>query len=707
MKTTTFSSLLGLAFSTQIFAAPLDAEQVKVTANRVLEDIQNIPANIQVITRAEIQEINALSVPQALSQLGGLNVTGTALGQFNRGATVDIGGYGATAGSTTLVLINGQRISPIDSAAVPWEIIPLGAIDRIEIIKGGAGVQYGDRAVGGVINIVTNESQKSINQASANFGSFGTRGASAIFQNKHNDTLFKISGNTNHSDGWRQNTASDQYSVNARITQYFDKGSAYLEAFGNHNKNEIPGAVIAPVGNGEPKSVKCDIYSCFKGAYNKYDNYGLGFGTNYELTERVKFEGDLSYKNTQSDFYKNGDNQSVWGGTSYVLLSPPKYFPYSANYNRWRIDFSPRFKIDFEQLGKTVIGYDYGHAIGSSKGLSSFTIPEYINLTESSASLTDNSFYVDHRLPLRDNLDLFAGFRKQIQNIKAHSYEYSNYPGYTPSESNLNETKVTSAKAWQLGLNYKLSESEKIYVKLGQSFRFPNIDEFWNGKSFLGGILTPQIDRVVEIGGDFLIGNTKLTTSIFHTRTENQIRYDMTPLDRWGYSAEKNINDPYIIERNGIYLSTVSSVTNNLSLYTNSKLQEAIYQNGPYKGKSFDLVPHLLVNARLNYKFDNDWSIGLVTNYVGSQYYDGANDKGAYNKMPSYIVTDLYAGKKIDHWDLRLTVKNITNEDYATYGGYQQKANGGSSDPNPLFYSGYYYYPSDPRSVFASVSYNF
>jgi hypothetical protein len=30
-----------------------------------------------------------------------------------------------------------------------------------------------------------------------------------------------------------------------------------------------------------------------------------------------------------------------------------------------------------------------------------------------------------------------------------------------------------------------------------------------------------------------------------------------------------------------------------------------------------------------------------VTNYVGSQYYDGANDKGAYTKMPSYIVSDL------------------------------------------------------------------
>jgi iron complex outermembrane receptor protein len=111
MKKTTIAGLLGLLFSTPIIAAetPINATDVIVTANRVHEKIQNIPANIQVISREDIQEINATSIPQILSQLGGFNVTGTALGQFNQGANIDIGGYGATSGSSTLVLINGQR----------------------------------------------------------------------------------------------------------------------------------------------------------------------------------------------------------------------------------------------------------------------------------------------------------------------------------------------------------------------------------------------------------------------------------------------------------------------------------------------------------------------------------------------------------------------------------------------------------------------
>jgi len=686
MKKTTIAGLLGLLFSTPIIAAetPINATDVIVTANRVHEKIQNIPANIQVISREDIQEINATSIPQILSQLGGFNVTGTALGQFNQGATIDIGGYGATSGSTTLVLINGQKVSPIDSSATPWEIIPVQSIDRIEVIKGSAGVQYGDRAVGGVINILTNESQKSINQASATIGSFGTTGMNAIFQNKFNDTLFKISGNASHSDGWRQNTASDQYSINARITQYSEKSSAYLEVFGNHNKNHTPGAVIAPIGQGNPRDVKCDIYSCFKGANNKYDNYGLGLGTTYEITNSVKFEGDFSYKNTKSEFFKNGDNQGD-PLNGYALYNPPQYSAYSANYSRWRMDFSPRLKIDLEKLGNLVVGYDYAHSSGKQNDLN--LLNDGPSLSKSSAALIDNSFYLNQRLPLQENLDLTTGFRRQTQRISANDDD-----GYDLS----NAKKTTSANAWELGLNYKFSDAEKVYIKYGQSFRFPNIDEFWgyssSGRTFFGGLINPQIDRTAEIGSTFEIGNTKLTTSIFQTQTEDGIRYNV--------GTQKNINDANIVERKGVYLSTASLMTDRLSFYTNSKLQEAIYEDGPYKGKSFDLVPKLLINARVNYKFDNDWSLGLVTNYVGSQYYDGANDKSAYTKMPSYIVSDLYLNKKINQWDFRLAIKNLLNERYATYGGFQNKN-------DPSFYAGYYYYPSDPRSVFATLSYNF
>jgi len=131
-----------------------------VSGSRFEENLNEVPANVQVITREEIAESTSANIPDILSQIGGLNVRNTQGGQLNLNATIDMGGYGATANSTTLVLVDGQRINPIDSSSISWESIPIDSINRIEILRGGASVQYGNGAVGGVINIITNGGKK-------------------------------------------------------------------------------------------------------------------------------------------------------------------------------------------------------------------------------------------------------------------------------------------------------------------------------------------------------------------------------------------------------------------------------------------------------------------------------------------------------------------------------------------------------------------
>ncbi len=687
MKKTEFVSLLCLllAQSANADVSQTKSDEVIVTAYRVHENIKNIPANIQVIHRDEIKKINAVSIPQVLTQLGGLNVRGVTLGQFNQGAIVDIGGYGPSAVSNTLILVNGQRISPIDSSAAPWEIIPVNSVDRIEIIKGGAGVLYGDRAVGGVINIVTFDGATNVNQASVTYGSFNTKRADAIFQNRYNDTLIKLSANSTDSDGWRQNTQIEQYAIDARVTQFFSSGSLYLNAFGNYNKNGVPGAVLGAVNRGDSNNVKCDIYSCFLGAFNRYINSGYSIGGVNDFTDDVRLEADLSYRKTSSEFYKNGDNQADPLTYWTRLYNPPNYFAYNADYTRNRLDFSPRLKINLNEAGNLLLGFDYAYSKGATNEEFKYSIPS--STADSSANLKDHSIYGNHSFSIKKDLDLSFGFRRQTQNINATDYD-----GYANSKS----SKTTSANAWSIALNTRLSDSERLYIKLGQSFRFPNIDEFWgyssDGRVFFGGIIKPQTDQSIETGIEFKIGNTLLNGSVFRTITEDGIRYSLV--------SNKNINDPYKVLRQGLYISTNSEISEKISFRTNITLQNAKYHEGPNENKSFDLVPKLLANAVLNYNLPNDYSLSLITNYVGSQYYEGANDLQAYKKMPSFVVTDLVASKRYENWDLSVMVKNIANEKYSTYGGYQDK---GSN----LFYKGYYYYPSDPRAIFATLRYNF
>lgn len=668
MKKTSIAGLVGLLFTTPIFAATVQADDVVVTASRVHDNIQNIAANIQIITRKDIQEINSVSIPQILNQLGGLTIRGNSLGQFSLGATVDMGAYGEAATSNTLVLINGQRVNPIDSSSIAWEMIPVEAIERIEITRGGAGVQYGNRAVGGAINIVTNESAQNINRASASYGSFNTQTLSALLQNKFNDTLIKVSANTEHTNGWRENSATTAYAANARVTQFFDESSVYLDISGSQNYSKSPGGVVGLVGQGDRQQAKFNnVGSFFKG-----ENYGATLGNFWQINSNAVLETDMAYKKsnlTYEEPYNNIRNL----------------------YDRWSITFSPRLKIDFNTLGSLVTGYDFSHAYGSDN-------------KESNAKLIDNSVYAMYRLPLIGELDLNTGYRRQIELATANDQPSNHMP---------TAEKTTSANAWDIGLNYRLSQTEKMYVKYNQSFRFPNIDEFWGfdqnwQRVFKGAILEPQNDRTYQVGGDFLIGTTKITTSLYHTDTSNQIRYDTF--------ADANINDPYRVERRGVYLSTSSAIGDKLTIYTNSNLQDVSYSEGPNKNKSVPLAPHLTINGRVNYKVDEHWSVGAIINYISAQYYAGAHDlynnrNGAYpitsitnfyNKIPSYTAADLYANYKAGAWDARLTIKNVANSHYATYGGMGfVTLPGGGGDWS------YYYYPSDPRSVFASVSYNF
>jgi iron complex outermembrane receptor protein len=146
-----------------------DQDAVVVTANRFPQSDPGIPANLTVITREEIRRTPATSLLDVLKNQAGVHIT-PLYGPLGLDATLDLRGFGDAATSNTLILLDGQRLNPVSSDGINWSVIPLQNVERIEIIRGSGAVLFGDRASGGVVNIITDKSAKQRASAAATLG---------------------------------------------------------------------------------------------------------------------------------------------------------------------------------------------------------------------------------------------------------------------------------------------------------------------------------------------------------------------------------------------------------------------------------------------------------------------------------------------------------------------------------------------------------
>src|SRR5471032_176020 len=98
-------------------------------------------------------------IPSNSSSFSSGNVVGGNSSGLPTGgqASADLRGLG---GDKTLVLLNGRRIAnhPYDGASVDLNIIPVSALERVEVLRDGASAIYGTDAIGGVINFITKRS---------------------------------------------------------------------------------------------------------------------------------------------------------------------------------------------------------------------------------------------------------------------------------------------------------------------------------------------------------------------------------------------------------------------------------------------------------------------------------------------------------------------------------------------------------------------
>ena len=137
-------------------------EQVTVTATRSVESIATVPGSVSVITDAQLEQQAGISrnIADTLGRLvPGLPPSSQAMSI-----------YGQTMrGRNYAVLIDGVPQSTTRNVTRDLQTIDLAAVERVEVVRGATSI-YGDRAAGGVINILTRNPEPGAPHFSTAFG---------------------------------------------------------------------------------------------------------------------------------------------------------------------------------------------------------------------------------------------------------------------------------------------------------------------------------------------------------------------------------------------------------------------------------------------------------------------------------------------------------------------------------------------------------
>ena len=626
---------------------------VVVTAASVDGSTFTVPHGMTVITAADIARATSSNLGDLLSREAGLNLKSFSGGDKN--ASVDIRGMGDTAVSNVLVLVDGVRLNESDLSGADLSSIALSEIDRIEILRGGGAVRYGDGAVGGVINILTRPPATGAIRGSVQLeaASYATRALRANLNGGAGDWRIRATAARALSDGYRQNSAFNRSDGSMEV-RYAPSGlpipaEAYARLSIHEDTYGLPGPVGAAAFAGS-ESDRRHSNMPFDGG--SVDDRRLTVGTSFDFGAT----GLLELMHT----WRDRDNPYVIG-YSPLLSRTDQASRIESN----RQESQLRYSLDFEALGHTHslglgghwLSADYIRRENGENRLSSST--------HRIGDLDGKGGYAEITLRGANGLSLNAGIR--ANRLESHYLDekydrvcVSYFPpsgcvtGYLPQNASEN---TWNNQAYELGLTWQATPGQVLFTSASRHFRAPNVDELAQAAADL----RPQQGVTVEIGWRAQPRpDTEYALTLFGMRIEDEIYYGQ---DGLGNSVNRNYDSP--TRRLGGEFQSRWRLTPAVGLNANLPYVRPRFEGADADGP---LVPRLTANARLEWRAGSALRWFANARYVGKRYDGNDLTNRDFPVLPAYTVYDLAARYAIGDVEFTAAVNNLLDKVYSTTG---------------------------------------
>jgi outer membrane receptor for ferrienterochelin and colicins len=180
-----------------------EIQELIVTATRNERHLSNVIVPATLINQRQIQLSGTLRLNEILQEQTGLFVTsGTGSGAVGGGVFgngVQIQGLNP---DYTLILLDGEPLIGRQGGVMDLSRFTIGNIQKIEVIKGPASALYGSEAMGGVVNIITEQKRQNYTNGAIRYGSFNSKDIYASGNLDHKRSTLYLFANYNDSDGY-------------------------------------------------------------------------------------------------------------------------------------------------------------------------------------------------------------------------------------------------------------------------------------------------------------------------------------------------------------------------------------------------------------------------------------------------------------------------------------------------------------------------
>lgn len=535
-----------------VFAAsPMPVYTLKgitVTATRNAEDLQSAPAAVHVITKQQIQQKNIQSAAQAVSMATGVSTTGSEEG------TVNLRGYSTR---NILIMVDGQPMNTAWNGDVDWNMIPVENIRRVEVVSGGQSALYGGRAVGGVINIMTDSPrQEGIHgSATVSYGTHATVKQSYHLDAKKGKFSFGTFYESRMTNGWRDyfTSASSYATSGGNVIDSSMRDAEGRQIMGDRGKkyvlNENFGFQAGWDFNKDQKLTYRYVHSNYLWRYKDPHSYvrrngvtqwpGIDFDdsgyTSFYGTRgwRASNFHSLTYNDQKNgihahfgmtDYYKDGYTKPKPARSSLdsSFNGPGSKTSYPSR--TWDLDFNKRWNLG-----------DHSLLAGASYGQDKFN-ERFYEVTDwkhwnSSQSLTQRLGGKDRNWALYVQ-DKWAFAPKWTAYIGGRYDHYEKYDGYSIEAGASDHYGSASFGQFspKLSFDYALNKDTNLYISYGKSFTPPILSQVYRYSESGSGIYMPNPDLKPEKTDNWelgmkkkISGNTDLTMDVFYARTKDYI----------------------------------------------------------------------------------------------------------------------------------------------------------------------------------------